>query len=534
MQPTRLSSSRSLIAKMARERWSITRPEFVIDVDGKGTARYHIVVDDDWSFEFIVFSAAADRTVERTDRIIGRHWDMMGALVEGAADNERIEMTKRELPKLYGGRASEGTLVWARANRSMRAFDYTVERLARGQQPEVDVLGAVCYLMRNTGLDGNGTFGTRTFAAYESDHPLRAPYHAQMLSAYLMREFSMDLAEHIAGLSSTDAVALSEEYRRFLGLGNASGLGLLLFAKHHPDWMDHWITLREQELAGARSLPLARRSVEIEDALRRAAAYRRRDRMRYSYQSSGPVVARDLDTIIDRLALLLSVDGTVDDLVVFAESEVGIEAQEVLNGILIDLVADEIDPSSLAVARTPEFAPALTVRDLTAILDRDYDWARTPRMAQPSAQEMAWYKSANAEEPRRGPIGELPERFEDMTLDIPRDVQNLRDAVRSFDDSLSIGAVLRALPEQRGFVERVVALRNRVFHTIHADLRDPDFNPSQGIRFFNSAVYGLDKTKEDGPTGVVGVMFHGAPTPADLADGRGADFSFPTDPEVIR
>jgi hypothetical protein len=80
----------------------------------------------------------------------------------------------------------------------------------------------------------------------------------------------------------------------------------------------------------------------------------------------------------------------------------------------------------------------------------------------------------------------------------------------------------------------MVALRDRSYHTVHVDQRDPEFNPSQVIRFFNSAVYDLDKTKEDGPTGVVGVMFHGAPTPADIAAGIGADFSYPIDPEVSR
>jgi hypothetical protein len=198
LQPTRFSASRSLMTRMVQERWSISRPEFDVDAQGEGSARYHVAVDDDWSFEFVVFSNAPKEGVERTDRIIGRHWDMMGALVEGSADDERIEQTKRELPKLYGGRAAPGTLIWCRANRSMRAFDLTVDALSSGQQPSARVLGAVCYLMRNTGLDGNGTFGTRSFAAYEPDHPLRTPYHAQMLTSYLMREFSLDLAEHMA------------------------------------------------------------------------------------------------------------------------------------------------------------------------------------------------------------------------------------------------------------------------------------------------------------------------------------------------
>ena len=101
----------------------------------------------------------------------------------------------RDRVRALAGRAAPGTLVWGRSNRSMRAFDLTVDALAAGHQPPLSILGSICYLMRNTGLDGNGTFGTRTFAALEPDHPLRRPLHAQLLTAYLMREFSFDLVE---------------------------------------------------------------------------------------------------------------------------------------------------------------------------------------------------------------------------------------------------------------------------------------------------------------------------------------------------
>src|SRR5688500_12544140 len=88
LQPTRFSASRTLMNKMDQERWVITRSEFDVDASGEGSARYHVAVNDDWSFEFVVFSNAPKEGVERTDRIIGSHWDMMGALVEGSADNE--------------------------------------------------------------------------------------------------------------------------------------------------------------------------------------------------------------------------------------------------------------------------------------------------------------------------------------------------------------------------------------------------------------------------------------------------------------
>src|SRR3954452_10030952 len=117
LQPTRLSASRSLIRKMVSERWTITRAEFALDERARGTARYHVDAGDGQTFEFVLFSFEPSLE-ERTDRIIGRNWDMMGALLEGSAGPEEIEHTKRELPKLYGGRAAPGTLLlWSAEHR---------------------------------------------------------------------------------------------------------------------------------------------------------------------------------------------------------------------------------------------------------------------------------------------------------------------------------------------------------------------------------------------------------------------------------
>ena len=118
---------------------------------------------------------------------------MMGALVEGDITPADFDTTGIELPKLYEGRATPGTLIWCRSNRSGRFFNAARDALIAGTQPDAATLAASCYLMRNTGLDGNGTFGTKTFLAYEADHPLRWSLAAQMLSAYMMRVFAQDL-----------------------------------------------------------------------------------------------------------------------------------------------------------------------------------------------------------------------------------------------------------------------------------------------------------------------------------------------------
>ncbi len=178
---------------------------------------------------------------------------MMGALVEGDITPADFDTTGIELPKLYEGRATPGTLIWCRSNRSGRFFNAARDALVAGTQPDIATLAASCYLMRNTGLDGNGTFGTKTFLTYEADHPLRWSLAAQMLSAYMMRVFAQDLVHHLARLENPSASELDPALRRFLGVGNGSALGLMLFVNNHPRLIDQWISDREAAIAQAKA-----------------------------------------------------------------------------------------------------------------------------------------------------------------------------------------------------------------------------------------------------------------------------------------
>ncbi len=75
----------------------------------------------------------------------------------------------------------------------------------------------------------------------------------QILVAYLMREFSCDLVEHLARLQSDNAVPLDPALRRYLGVGNGSALGLIFFVQKHPRLVNAWLTARETAIATARN-----------------------------------------------------------------------------------------------------------------------------------------------------------------------------------------------------------------------------------------------------------------------------------------
>ena len=62
-----------------------------------------------------------------------------------------------------------------RGNRSVRFFDYLVDALAEGGQPDPHLVAVAGYMMRSTAFYANGKYGMRSFEGYSDDHRLRVP-----------------------------------------------------------------------------------------------------------------------------------------------------------------------------------------------------------------------------------------------------------------------------------------------------------------------------------------------------------------------
>jgi hypothetical protein len=154
-------------------------------------------------------------------------------------------------------------------------------------------------------------------------------------------------------------------------------------------------------------------------------------------------------------------------------------------------------------------------------------------MAAPGARHYVWYKSADAEEPRRGPATEVA-GGRNWALDLPSDIQRLDRTLAGYDPGDLVGTVLADHPDQRGVIERVQSLAGRRLHSPHMNMLDEGFVPVSVVRFMNAAVHGLDRTVDEGDDrNVLGLIFLGAPTAADLnagAVGELADWRYPAPP----
>ncbi len=542
IQPSRFSGTRAFMNKMIRERWDISNVTFDVDEHAEGTIVYSIKAPGQ-EFSFIGFSRPPSRTA-RTGRIIGQAWDMMGTLIEGPATELEVETARREIPKLYTGRATVKTLIWCRSNRSMRVFDQTMAALAEGRQPAIEDLSKVCYLMRNTGLDGNGTFGTRSFPSLGAQHALGGVLQAQLLTAYLMREFSCDLVEHLAAKVSDRAVKLDPRLRRYIGVGNGSALGLIFFVHKHPRLVDGLICAREKAIALARGLKLEAsdpRLAQLSDLLWQAITFRRQDRMVYENFASSADVAADLEKVVAKLEQFRNdgavnghkVDYPLDILALEFDGEIVPEAFETFLSLLIELVPEDADAMLGAIQAPDELtvAPSETVESVLALVRDDYKWALDTDMSGSHAYQYVWYKSETAEEPRRGSREEVPDAL-DLGLDVCGFIQSLHADLCKAERAQTMARFLMKHPEHRHMVARIQGLRGHGYHTPRANINADAFVPIDLVRLMNVGIHGIDKTRDYLNRNLRGVLYHGAPTPEDLRAGYSGTWYYPAEPAL--
>ncbi|MEJ6488954.1 hypothetical protein PQI23_04375 [Leucobacter sp. USCH14] len=528
LQPTRLSASRSFLAKMLREGWSVRRDMLELDARGNGAARYTIETPSG----SITYAAwlSEPQGVNRTGRIIGSSWDMIGTLIDGIASDEQIAASAAELPKLYEGRAPEGTLIWMRSNQSLRLFKHVRDSLAAGQQPDAAEVKRVGYLMRNTGLDGNGTFGSVSFPAIPAGHPLALSYHAQMLSAYLMRELSVDVVEELARLDAPGtAVRLAPEVRQHIGVGNGSALGLVMFVYNRPALIHTYVSLTVEAVRHVLELPIEagdQRYEQLEALLDRTIQYRALEDTQYRVFTNGKQLAADLRRI--RAAVRAARRGEItrgaDETPLaaahrFVNGRVSPEALSTFNTLLIELdpeFADALVQDRLNFDETLDLDPQLPVSEVREALLQTFEWAFALPLNDAAHRDRVWYQSRAAEEPRSGPAEEVPGAHE-VIPNYPSRARELLAALDAADSAAPIGSVIAEHPALEHMARSAVALRDMPYAVPHADPHDIDFVPVWLVRLMNSCIHGLDRTEDFLNRSVLGLIYDGAPFRDELA-----------------
>lgn len=534
-----LSHARTTIRMMARERWRVERLRIELDERGEGEALYRARVGK-WEFHFFVLSRQLDEA-QQIDRNFATRWDATAALCQGAWSPAREAFLREEVPKQLDGWVDYDTIVMSRGNRSGRLFEHVVACLASGQQPDPRQLSQVGYILRTTGFLANGLSGTKPYHGFESDHPLRRPYHAQMCAAFLFREFVFDLVESMAASRSPSAVALAPAYKRYLGLGNSAATGMLRYALNHPRQVNQWCTAWESAFAAAKARTLDSGSPEYKKLLqlldKSVLHFRQDGRPASGTFCEALQLADELARVRDQVRIIASAGSVnvplLQALCNWADHHTCNETVEILHAIVLELFPDIIDHFAelFDTQEHVEFDAAMTAGELKVILRSAYDWAFQWDMEKVEHERFFWFHSVKApQDARRGYRHVLPGVEHENTCDTVRQVQKLRRHLDSLPNDKPAAEISIRAPEFRHIISRVQALRDCEYGEIRDNPIDAAYFPIPAIRFV-LAFYGMDKFESAPPKLVRGALLQGAPTADDIADGIEGSWPFPLFPE---
>jgi hypothetical protein len=488
--PHRLSFMRILLRRMKRENWTFTRQFWDLDRDGYGTAVY-TAKGPQHSYSLVAFSHYLDPE-KRSDRVIATAWDATYTLFDGVPSSEDIVRLRANVPLQEAGRVSAKELTVSRTNRSVRLFDHVVERLTAGRQPDEHLIRQVGYLMRTTAVYGSGKLGAADYDSLRTRPELQSPFQAEMLTVFLIRQFTLDLVEHIAEARAPGvAVRLAPELRRRFGVGNSTGLGMAPYLVNHPRLLNSWFGVREKALALVRALPSA--------SPRKASSFRElisRARRGVSDWTTDDTVqsqrigelAVDLEKLERHVENKDLADGYPwDQVYCWADQELGLEAREMVASLLIEGHPDIVDKleSEYRVHESEGFRidGSRRISDVLALVDRFYDWTARYDFTLPSEAARFWYTSEEKLEPRLG------ERWMDegATLEQPiavaRDVQALKEALAGWSRSDSLATFLLAHPEHRHMVRRVLLSEFAPYSEIRDNVISSAMRPIDILRF---------------------------------------------------
>lgn len=531
-----LSFVRSSMRRMMNQHWQIQRNRFDLDGEGFGTVIYRIDTPNA-HYHCVIFSAYLPPE-KRSDRVIADQWDVSFVLVAGDVDEAQLADLQRNVPLQEAGRFDSRVLVLSRANRSLRNFERFLAALAEGNQPDPRQLADVGYLYRTTAVYGNGKFGIADFGCLLDNADFNQPFSAQMFTVYLLRHFSIEQIEHMARARNPQrAVKLDVALQRYLGVGNATGLGMAPFLLNHPQLINQWIWARETGLARllAQSADPARMQ-RFHELLQRARLHLQQTLTEDSRQHE-----QDLQTLADLapLAEWLNRQPTSDDLwsrlLGWSEAHAGIGCQELLVSLLLELYPEQVTPlaEQMGVLEGWRLDAQMPLVELRELIETHYDWALAYDFSGADAEYFFWYRSAEKEEPRLGMRAEEPGAEKEMQLGIARNIQRCHGAVldhlRAHPDELTAHFLI-AHPAFKGTVRRLQEMAQCAYGEIRANLLARDMLPIHLLRC-KLAFFGAGKFDPKSSRWVRITLFQGAPLVDEIGQPFADDWNFAVMPK---
>ncbi|EEX93536.1 hypothetical protein VIOR3934_13467 [Vibrio orientalis CIP 102891 = ATCC 33934] len=534
MHQNRISFVRSLIRKMAKQQWQVTKHEWQLCPRGFGHVIYKLATPSH-VYHLVVFcDEIADE--ERNDRVIAEKWDVTFALVQGDVDVTLLEQLRANVPLQEAGRNPNNVLVLARANKSVRVFEHIVRALAKGEQPQPQELAEVGYILRTTAVYGNGKFGIADFKLLEENPDFNQSFSAQMCAVYILREFSLDWVHYLAEQQGGDkAIVLHKGLQRYLGVGNATGLGMAPYLINHPCIVDQWMTSRERAVADVLVMPCDSQFEQPLSALLAKAKHHLEQVITINEHQDhlNHQAIVDIEQLLERLPRVMTCQPNWSAVLKQAET-MSLEAQEILTSCLLELYPTLVDKyeNQMNTSETLAIPSRKSVEELLTLLKAKYQWAVEADYSLAENSYWFWYRSQDKEEPRLGVRGEEIGEERELPLDIGRQANRLYLALSQCPQEMSVAEFLLQHPQYRAITRRVWTLGSREMGDIQMNVLREDALPMHLLRC-KLAVFGATKFDPRSDRWVRVTFFQGAPLLEEINDPNYCDtWIFPTMPSA--
>ena len=482
--PSRLSFSRSMLRRLLFDNWKISKSKFNLNDEGFGTVVYEIFINNN-IYSLVCFSQHLD-SADRSDRVIAEKWDTAYSLISGKLNDDELGRLRKNVPLQESGRNSSKELVLSRANKSVRLFEYVVNCLSKGKQPDINEINKVGYLLRTTAVYGSGKFGLSDFNNTKEVTDFNQPFRAEMLAVYIIREFSVHLVEHVARKKNPNkAVKLENTIKQHLGIGNSTGLGMAPFIIKHPKLINKWMDQYTKSLTQVINknidpIKLSNYSKLLEKALLYLKEVTTFDEYQIKKNSK---TLEDLKKFIDHIKNYNYIHWI--DLINYATKNFNYDTQEIAKVQLLELYPEDSEnfAEDMSDTEVMEINETQTLKELNSVIENKYSWALKVDFAKKDNNFLFWYISAAKLEPRLGERYNEDGSELEQNLGVAKMVQSLYLKIRTENLDLSVAEYLLLNPEFRGIIRRIQSLTKYPFAEIHDNILSKDTIPINMLRF---------------------------------------------------
>jgi hypothetical protein len=531
--PSRLSFSRSMLRRLFFDNWKISKSRFDLDDNGYGTVVYEITINNN-IYSLVCFSQHLD-SAERSDRVIAEKWDTAYSLINGKLDDQELDRLRKNVPLQESGRNSSKELILSRANKSVRLFEYVKDCLSKGLQPDINEINKVGYLLRTTAVYGSGKFGLSDFVNTKEVTDFNQPFRAEMLSVYIIREFSVELVEHVAKkLNPSKAVKLENKIKQHLGIGNSTGLGMAPFIIKHPKLINKWMNQYTESLN-----KILNKNIESEklssylQLLEKAFLYLKEVTTFDEYQiKKNTKTVEDLKIYINHIINKKNNtfnDLTWVDLIKFTTNNCNYDTQEIANVQLLELYPEISEKLSEDMSDVEEMKinESQTLRELNSLIEKDYQWALEVDFSKKNNDYLFWYISAAKLEPRLGERYNEEGSELEQHLGVAKMAQKLHSQIQKENFDLSVAEYLVLNPEFRGIIRRIQSLEQYPFAEVQDNILSKETIPINMLRF-KLSFFGANRYDPKSDRWLRVSFFSGAPFLSNLNEQNVDSWGFAT------